>query len=45
MNKCEHCGTETENGPNPDPYLQEIAEEIVMVVLCDTCYRDRRQEI
>lgn len=45
MNKCECCGIETENGPNPDPYLQEIADKIVMVVLCDMCYKDRCQDI
>ena len=41
---CEYCGKEGAY-ETIDPYMEEIHEEIVMIILCDECLEERRLEI
>jgi len=45
IHKCSECGEEKLCKYLPDPYLEEIHEEIVMKWLCYKCYWKLRDEI
>lgn len=40
---CEACGGDATW--RPDPFIEEIAGEIVMRWLCDECWQDRKDDV
>ena len=43
---CEQCGQEKPDAEEcEDPYLKEIWDKVVTMVLCDACHQDRRDDI
>ena len=40
------CGRSDETvSTQPDPYVQDVEDEIVLLPLCDDCYRERCEDI